>query len=141
MEQRKYVQQWCRKKHLKCKNDNPLRKGVSLEKDLFGTCPYATAQRLIQGKWAILIIHLLSEEPVRFNELQRRLPKMTHATLSNQLKILESEGLIQRVVYSDIPPKVEYSLSDMGRKFEPVLESIKAFGQEYINYMKEFDND
>lgn len=66
---------------------------------------------------------------------------MTHATLSNQLKILESEGLIQRVVYSDIPPKVEYSLSDMGRKFEPVLESIKAFGQEYINYMKEFDND
>lgn len=108
-----------------------------MEEDLFGKCPYATAQRLIQGKWAILIIHLLSEEPVRFNELQRRLPKMTHATLSNQLKILESEGLIQRTVFNDIPPKVEYSLSDMGRKFEPVLDSIKTFGQEYITYMKE----
>jgi len=108
-----------------------------MEKDLFERCPYATAQRLIQGKWAIILMHELSGEPVRFNELQRRMPKMTHATLSNQLKQLESEGLIQRVVYSEIPPKVEYSLTDMGRKFEPVLESIKAFGNEYIEYKKE----
>ncbi|MBL1126229.1 helix-turn-helix transcriptional regulator [Streptococcus suis] len=108
-----------------------------MEQDLFGTCPYATAQRLIQGKWAIILMHELSGEPVRFNELQRRMPKMTHATLSNQLKQLESEGLIQRVVYSDIPPKVEYSLTDMGRKFNPVLDSIRAFGDEYIQYMNE----
>lgn len=112
-----------------------------MEQDLFGTCPYATAQRLIQGKWAIILLHELSGEPVRFNELQRRMPKMTHATLSNQLKQLEAEGLIQRVVYHDIPPKVEYSLTDMGRKFAPVLDSIKTFGEEYMAYMKEHKND
>lgn len=108
-----------------------------MEQDLFGKCPYATAQRLIQGKWAIILMYELSGEPVRFNELQRRMPKMTHATLSNQLKQLEAEGLIQRVVHHDIPPKVEYSLTDMGRKFIPVLDSIKAFGEEYMAYMKE----
>ena len=59
----------------------------------FGRCPFYTTQRLIQGKWAILILHYLSGGPVRFNELQRKMPKMTHATLSNQLKQLEAEGL------------------------------------------------
>lgn len=123
------------------KTECPLGKDTAMEKDLFGRCPYATAQRLIQGKWAIILMHELSGEPVRFNELQRRMPKMTHATLSNQLKQLEAEGLIQRIVYSDIPPRVEYSLTDMGRKFTPVLDSIKAFGQEYITYMKELNEN
>ncbi len=108
-----------------------------MERDLFENCPYATAQRLIQGKWAILILHHLSGGPVRFNELLRRMPKMTHATLSNQLKTLEEEGLIRRTVYNDIPPKVEYSLTDIGLRFEPVLQSIQKFGDEYIDYMNQ----
>lgn len=112
-----------------------------MKQDLFGTCPYTTAQRLIQGKWAIILLHELTGKPVRFNELQRRMPKMTHATLSNQLKRLEAEGPIQRVVYHDIPPKVEYSLTDIGRKFAPVLDSIKTFGEEYMAYMKEQKNN
>lgn len=107
-----------------------------MEKDLFGVCPFATAQRLIQGKWAVLIMHHLSCGPVRFNELQRKMPKMTHATLSNQLKQLESEGLIVRTEYPQIPPKVEYSLSKIGEKFNPVLESIQKWGLEYIEYLK-----
>ena len=107
-----------------------------MENDLFGLCPFATTQRLIQGKWAILIMHHLSGEPIRFNELLRRMPKMTHATLSNQLKILEDEGLIKRTVYNDIPPKVEYELTEIGRRFEPVLQSIQDFGKEYIDYLK-----
>ena len=82
-----------------------------MDKDLFGVCPFVTAQRLIQGKWAILILHHLSEGPLRFNELQRRMPKMTHATLSAQLKQLEAEGLVIRTEYPQIPPKVEYKLS------------------------------
>lgn len=101
----------------------------------FGRCPFYTTQRLIQGKWAILIIHYLSDGPVRFNELLRKMPKMTHATLSNQLKQLEAEGLVKRTVYGDIPPKVEYSLTDIGRKFQPVLDSIQTFGREYIKWM------
>ena len=101
----------------------------------FGRCPFYTTQRLIQGKWAILILHYLSGGPVRFNELQRKMPKMTHATLSNQLKQLEAEGLVKRTVYGDIPPKVEYSLTEIGKKFQPVLESIQTFGKEYIAQM------
>ena len=106
-----------------------------MEKDLFGICPFTTAQRLIQGKWAILILHHLSDGTVRFNELLRKMPKMTHATLSSQLKQLESEGLVVRTEYPQIPPKVEYSLSELGRKFSPVLESIRIWGMEYIDYM------
>ena len=92
-----------------------------MDSERFGKCPFYTTQRLIQGKWAILILHYLSEGPLRFNELQRKMPKMTHATLSNQLKQLEAEGLIARKVYGDIPPKVEYSLTELGRAFGPVL--------------------
>ncbi|MFQ6841024.1 winged helix-turn-helix transcriptional regulator [Agathobaculum sp.] len=107
-----------------------------MDKDLFGVCPFVTAQRLIQGKWAILILHHLSEGPLRFNELQRRMPKMTHATLSAQLKQLEAEGLVIRTEYPQIPPKVEYKLSEIGEKFAPVLESIRTWGMEYIRYMR-----
>lgn len=97
-------------------------------------CPFVVAQRLIQGKWAILIMNYLSEGPIRFNELQRKMPKMTHATLSNQLKQLEAEGLIIRTEYAQIPPKVEYQLSDIGSEFQPVLDSIQEWGLKYIAY-------
>lgn len=106
-----------------------------MDNERFGKCPFYTTQRLIQGKWAILILHYLSEGPLRFNTLQRKMPKMTHATLSNQLKQLEAEGLIARTVYGDIPPKVEYSLTELGRAFGPVLDSIRTFGQVYISHM------
>ena len=99
-----------------------------MDKDLFGVCPFATAQRLIQGKWAILILHHLSEGPTRFNELQRKMPKMTHATLSVQLKQLEAEGLVVRTEYPQIPPKVEYSLSERGRSLMPILDSMCEWG-------------
>lgn len=108
-----------------------------MSKELFGICPFVTAQRLIQGKWAILIMHNINEGPIRFNELLRRMPKMTHATLSNQLKQLEEEGLILRKEYPQIPPKVEYTLSDIGVKFGIVLESVENWGNDYIKYMNE----
>lgn len=108
-----------------------------MDKNLFGVCPFATAQRLVQGKWAILILHHLSEGEVRFNELQRKMPKMTHATLSAQLKQLEQEGIIIRTEYPQIPPKVEYKLSEIGKKFIPVLESIQTWGLEYMEYMNQ----
>lgn len=107
-----------------------------MEQDLFGVCPFATAQRLIQGKWAILILHHLSQGATRFNALQRKMPKMTHATLSAQLKQLEADGLIIRTEYPQIPPRVEYSLSEIGQKFAPVLESIRTWGMEYIHYLQ-----
>lgn len=107
-----------------------------MNENRFGICPFATAQRLIQGKWAILILHYLGEGTVRFNELQRKMPKMTHATLSVQLKQLEAYGLVIRAEYPQIPPKVEYSLSEIGKNFKPVLDSIEVWGKEYIEYME-----
>ena len=104
--------------------------------ELFGICPYVTAQKVLTGKWSIYIMYLLSDGPVRFNELQRRMPEeMTHTTLSRHLKVLESEGLIVRKEYQQIPPKVEYSLSEIGIKFKEVLSVLEEWGNEYIQYL------
>ena len=108
----------------------------STMEERFGKCPYATAQSLISGKWAILILHYLQDGPIRFNELQRLMPKMTHATLSVQLKSLVQSGLVKRTQYESIPPKVEYALTEMGEKFHPVIEALQKWGQEYIAYME-----
>lgn len=107
-----------------------------MENNLFGVCPFVTAQKLLQGKWAILILHALSEGTKRFNELERDI-QITHATLSSQLKYMEKEGLVHRTVYPEVPPRVEYSLTAMGRRFAPVLDSIQTWGEEYIEFLKE----
>ena len=107
-----------------------------MENQLFGVCPFVTAQKLLQGKWAILILHALNEGTKRFNELERDI-QITHATLSSQLKYMEKEGLVHRTVYPEVPPRVEYSLTAMGRRFAPVLDSIQVWGEEYIEFLKE----
>lgn len=103
----------------------------------FGKCPYATAQSLISGKWAVLILHYLEDGPVRFNALQRLMPKMTHATLSTQLKALIDKGLVQRRAYDAPEQRVEYSLTPIGRRFHPVLEALGTWGKEYIACMND----
>ena len=106
-------------------------------KELFGRCPYVTAQKVLTGKWSMYILYLLSNGAVRFNELQRQMPEeMTHTTLSRQLKKLEEEGLIIRTEYQQIPPKVEYSMSEIGQKFRDVLSELEVWGNEYIKYLK-----
>lgn len=102
----------------------PMSETGSTMEERFGKCPFATAQSLISGKWAILILHYLEDGPVRFNELQRFMPRMTHATLSVQLKSLVENGLVERRQYESIPPKVEYSLTEIGKKFSPVIEAL-----------------
>ncbi len=108
-----------------------------MQEDLFGKCPYVTAQKLLTGKRTLLIMHYLNENTMRFNELQRALPDLTQATLTKQLRMLEDNGLITRKVYNQIPPKVEYSLSELGHKFSPVLDAIEVWGSEYIDYLKD----
>ena len=107
-----------------------------MKNELFGICPFVTAQKLLQGKWAVLILHALNEGTKRFNELERDI-QITHATLSSQLKYMEKEGLVHRTVYPEVPPRVEYSLTAMGRRFAPVLDSIQVWGEEYIEFLKE----
>ena len=81
------------------------------------------------------LMHLLSDGTIRFNELKRRMPEnMTHTTLSRQLKFLEEGGLVIRQEYSQVPPKVEYSLSEIGKRFQPVLDALSDWGMEYIEF-------
>ena len=107
-----------------------------MTEDLFGVCPFVTAQRVLQGKWTILILHALSEKTMRFNELQRALPKLTQATLTKQLRTMEEDGLVMRTVYPQIPPKVEYTLTEMGKKAGPLLKEIENWGGQYIASLK-----
>jgi len=108
-----------------------------MQKDLFGVCPYVTAQKLLTGKWTLLILYHLSRQPMRFNELQKSLPHLTQATLTKQLRKMEGNGLITRTVYSQIPPKVEYALSPLGIHFQPVLDALEVWGKEYIECMNQ----
>ncbi|NLI92392.1 MAG: helix-turn-helix transcriptional regulator [Peptococcaceae bacterium] len=107
-----------------------------MQEDLFGRCPYVTAQKLLTGKWTLLIMHHLSLKPMRFNELQRALDNLTHATLTKQLRMMEENGLIVRTVYTQIPPRVEYALSRLGEHFKPVLDALEVWGSEYIEFLK-----
>lgn len=100
----------------------------------FKECSFAKVQKIVSGKWDMLIIYLLSMETLRFGELHRKLPDMTQATLSKQLKNLESYGIVHRNVYNQIPPKVEYSLTEIGKKFLPVLEALEKWSKEYEKY-------
>lgn len=93
-------------------------------------CAVEAAISLIDGKWKCVALWYLQERGVvRFNELMRLMPGVTQRTLTNQLRELEADGLINRVVYAQVPPKVEYSLSDRGRTFIPILLSLSAWGE------------
>jgi len=107
-----------------------------MENDLFGICPFVTTQKILTGKWTLLIMNCLSERTLRFNELQRTLPSLTSTTLTKQLRMLEDHGLIIRTVYNQIPPRVEYSLSDLGKNLKPVLDELEIWGNQYIEFLK-----
>jgi DNA-binding HxlR family transcriptional regulator len=110
------------------------------EINLFGKCPYVTVQKILSGKWSILIIYYLRERTLRFGELRRQLPSITQATLTKQLRFLEEWGMIIRYVYPVIPPKVEYSLSKIGKEFLPVLDELEIFGNKFIRYLEVKNN-
>ncbi|MBO0344475.1 winged helix-turn-helix transcriptional regulator [Roseibium limicola] len=97
-------------------------------------CAVEAAVALIDGKWKCVVLwHLLEEDVLRFNEIRRRIPSVTQRMLTNQLRELEEDGLIHREVYPQVPPKVEYSLTDMGRGLFPILRALKDWGDEHLN--------
>lgn len=108
-----------------------------METELFGKCPYVTAQKVLSGKWTLIIFHQLSRKTMRFNELQRALPELTQTTLSKQLRVMEKNGLIVRTVFNQIPPKVEYSLSNLGKEFQPVLDELEIWGNKVIVHLND----
>jgi len=92
---------------------------------------------LIGGKWKSLILWHLSKETLRFSELKRLLPKVTQKMLTQQLRDLENDGFIIRKVYAQVPPKVEYSLSDLGKSVVPILQLMCDWANEYIDHLCE----
>ena len=94
-------------------------------------CSIARISKVLQGKWSMVIIYVLSEKTLRFSEIHRKLPHITEANLTKDLRMLESYGIIHRKVYPVVPPKVEYSLTNMGKDFLPILESINKWAEKY----------
>ena len=104
--------------------------------DKLPTCPFVVTQKVLSGKWSILILHALEQGPKRFNVLHRELSGITQATLTKQLRQLEEDGIIIRKAYPQIPPKVEYQLSAIGMEFRLVLQQLGAWGNKYIHFLK-----
>lgn len=96
-----------------------------------GECPMGTAISIIGGKWKLPILYNLRDGTMRFSQLQKALPQVTQKMLTQQLRELERDGLISRKVYAEIPPKVEYSVTLLTKKLEPILNSLCAWGMEY----------
>lgn len=94
-------------------------------------CPVSTTLEIIGGKWKVLILYHLNSQTRRFNELQRLLPKVTQRMLTLQLRELEMDGIVHREVYPQVPPKVEYSLTEFGFTLMPVIEAMFEWGQRY----------
>lgn len=95
-------------------------------------CPVEATLALIGGKWKGVVLWHLLQGTLRFNEIRRRLPNVTQRMLTNQLRELEVDGFVIRTVYPEVPPKVEYSLSERGRSLEPVILALKAWGEANV---------
>lgn len=96
-------------------------------------CSVEAAISLIDGKWKCVILFHLLDGRARFNTLRRRIPAATQRTLTHQLRELEVDGLIERTVYAQVPPKVEYDLSYLGRSMPPIPMALKGWGESNIN--------
>ena len=95
-------------------------------------CTVAVTLDVIGGKWKSLILWHLSFKTLRFSQLQRRLAKVTQKMLTQQLRELEADGLVHREVYAEVPPRVEYSLTELGRSVVPILEMMCQWGKDYL---------
>lgn len=91
-------------------------------------CAVEATLGLIDGKWKGVVLYHLLDGTLRFNEIRRKLPSVTQRMLTNQLRELEADGLLARKVFAEVPPRVEYSLTDRGRSLRPVIMALKAWG-------------
>lgn len=105
----------------------PVNGGLTIS-----TCPIEYSMQKIAGKWKLVILwHIYTSEVIRFNELMRTINKITHKMLSNQLKELVADELVHKEIYAEVPPKVEYSLTEDGKTLIPIMESLKVWGNEH----------
>jgi len=114
------------------------------DKNMMARCmPMSTLQSVLNGKWKILILWYIAFYKVqRFGELTRRLDGITQSTLTKQLRELEEDGFLHREIYKEIPPKVEYTLSELGESFIPVLNAMMAWSETHLcpDYVNPYTN-
>jgi DNA-binding HxlR family transcriptional regulator len=96
------------------------------------TCPVCRTAEVISGKWTLLIIRDLADSPLRFCELERSLEGISPRTLSLRLRALEELGVLGRRTYPEVPPRVEYTLTDKGRALVPLIEDMRAYGKRWL---------
>lgn len=102
-----------------------------------GECPIIHALNVIGQKWKLPILWYLHEkEDTRYNELKRKIPNITNIMLTKSLRELESAGLVKRKVYETVPPKVEYSLTDLGKNLLPTLNELYKWGEQHMKLSK-----
>lgn len=102
-----------------------------VKKEDLPACPVATTVQLIGNKWKLLIMRNLLVRPWRFNELQKSLEGISQKVLTDSLRSMESDGIITRTVYPEVPPRVEYALSELGDSMRPIIDAMEAWGIEY----------
>jgi len=104
-----------------------------LKKEELPDCPVATTVQLIGNKWKLLILRNLLARPWRFNELRKSLDGISQKVLTESLRSMESDGIVIRTVYAEVPPRVEYSLSELGETLRPILDAMQTWGTDYKN--------
>ncbi len=106
-------------------------------KDELPDCPVATTVSLIGSKWKLLIMRNLLVRPWRFNELQKSLDGISQKVLTDSLRSMEADGIITRTAYPEVPPRVEYALSELGESMRPIIKSMEAWGNNYKQGLEE----
>ena len=91
-------------------------------------CPIEATLGVIGGKWKVVILYWLKERTLRFGELKRKIPKVSERVLTEQLRELERDGIVRREVYPEVPPRVEYSMTEYGLTLRPIAEMMAAWG-------------
>ncbi len=102
-----------------------------LTKDQLPPCPVATTLTLIGNKWKVFIVQRLLDRPWRFNELQKSIPGLSQKVLTQNLRAMEADGIVQRIEFDEASPHVEYSLTELGETMRPIIKSMEAWGTGY----------
>ena len=109
-----------------------MKRDLAAERAANESCPVCATADLVCAKWTILVVRDLAEGRSRFCELERSLAGISPRTLSLRLRALEHEGIVERNTYPEVPPRVEYALTDKGRALLPLIEDMRAFGREWM---------
>ena len=108
-------------------------KNIPLAPDNASNCPVTHCLSVIGGKWKPVVLFCISQGVDRFGAMQRAVPGITKQMLTKQLRELEGDGLISRTVFAEVPPRVDYALTDKGRSILPVIDSMRLWGEEQLS--------